>query len=550
MKYRWKLLILFLLISIIPIVSLRMVGIHSVRSMAGELMALTRQRQMDEARQQLQQVVDNAARAIQNRREAAGRLVSTQRLLEQAFQWYDAPAGTRAYLCAIATNISAGGKGVKILASLHSSKDHPGGWVPADEAHWLGSADKEQSRAMRADMVLRQSGIREMPFDGRICFWAYTPVTLQGSALVAIVPRDRLVNGQNRLFLQSIQWHLSKVDRYTAAFLIFLIGIVSVVALAFSRTVTKPLAQLAAASQKLSRGDFNAQVTITSRDEFGHMGRIFNQVGPQLEERYGMLRALEIAEEIQGNLFPRQPPQIPGLDIYGMTLFSEKTGGDYFDYLCADEADPAKLCVTVGDVAGHGVPAALLMATVRGLLRLRATMPGTLGEIVGDINREFAKDVDASGQFMTLLLTRVNLRQKQMTWVRAGHDPGILYDPHKATFIRLHEEHGLPLGVDRDAVYRAASRSIRPGQIIFLGTDGIWETRAADGRQFGKRRLQQVIQANAEASAQSITLSILDAVAEFRGDEHQEDDITVVIIKVTDIPEDQTAVTAPSEIGR
>jgi sigma-B regulation protein RsbU (phosphoserine phosphatase) len=172
------------------------------------------------------------------------------------------------------------------------------------------------------------------------------------------------------------------------------------------------------------------------------------------------------------------------------------------------------------------------MATARGFLRLRATMPGTLGDIITDVNREFVKDVEDSAQFMTLFLARIDRGENRVNWVRAGHDPAILYDPDTDSFTSLNDGKGMPLGISKDAVYTASSCDIKPGQIIFLGTDGIWEARNAEGELFGKERLQQVIHTNSRESARTIVLSVLDAVEEFRGTGAQEDDITAVVIKV------------------
>ena len=325
------------------------------------------------------------------------------------------------------------------------------------------------------------------------------------------------------------------VENYTAGFLIFLVLVATALALTFSRTITKPLEVLSRAVQKLGQGDLEARVSIKSKDEFGDMGQVVNRVGPQLEEDYRMRRSLEVAMEVQQNLLPDTPPALPGLDIYGMTLFCDETGGDYFDYLCIDGEQKNKLCVVVGDVVGHGIPAALLMATARGFLRLRVTMPGALGDIVTDVNREFVKDVEDSTQFMTLFLARIDRGENRMDWVRAGHDPAIVYDPDTDSFSSLDDGKGMALGISKDTVYTASSGDIKPGQIIFLGTDGIWEARNAEGELFGKERLQQVIHTNSRKSARTIVLSVLDAVEEFCGPGEQEDDLTLVITKITDV---------------
>ena len=135
---------------------------------------------------------------------------------------------------------------------------------------------------------------------------------------------------------------------------------------------------------------------------------------------------------------------------------------------------------------------------------------------------------------MTLFLARVDRGENRMDWVRAGHDPAILYDPDTDSFSSLDDAKGIPLGISKDAVYTASSCDVKSGQIIFLGTDGIWEARNAEGKLFGKERLQQVIHTNSRESARTIVLSVLDAVEEFRGREEQEDDLTLVITKLTD----------------
>jgi sigma-B regulation protein RsbU (phosphoserine phosphatase) len=462
-------------------------------------------------------------------------LVPLDSLLEQMFVISDLPVGIMPYLCTLALKPDGGKVGAKILAPAPHAKTVPPVPKLGQEFRWLDSSDKEQFRAMLEDIARRQYRIREMPFNGRMSFWAYGPLLHQGSAFVFIIPMDQLLNFEDHPILESIQSRLKKVENYTAGFLLFFILLTSVVALAFSRTVTKPLAQISTAAQKLSTGDFEAWVSITSRDEFGNLGHIFNNIGPQLKEHYRTRRSLEVAEEIQQNLLPQASPEIPGLDIYGMTLFSDKTGGDYFDYLCVDEENKEKLCVVVGDVAGHGIPSALFMATVRGFLRLRATIPGTLGDIISDINREFVRDAEESGQFMTMFLARVDRGNNRIEWVRAGHEPAILYDPEIDSFHSLDEGQGLPLGISQDTVYQASSGDIKPGQIIILGTDGIWEARNSDGELFGKDRLQQVIHANSRESARSISLSVLDTVEEFRGKGEQEDDLTLVVIKIVDV---------------
>jgi sigma-B regulation protein RsbU (phosphoserine phosphatase) len=461
-------------------------------------------------------------------------VVPMDSLLEPALFISEIPPHTTALLGTLAAKPTTDQVGIKILSRAdYSATMTTQVWAPDDDNPWLISSDTVQFKALLKDIATRQDRIREMPYQGHMSYWLYGPLPHQGTAYIFIVPRDEILQ-QNHQVLEFIKNRLAQVENYTAGFLIFLVFATTALALTFSRTVTRPLEALSRAVQKLGKGDFDARVSIKSKDEFGDMGQVVNRVGPQLEEDYRMRRSLEVAMEVQQNLLPDTPPALPGLDIYGMTLFCDETGGDYFDYLCMDEENKNKLCLVVGDVVGHGIPAALLMATARGFLRLRATMPGTLGDIITDVNREFVKDAENSTQFMTLLLARIDRGENRMDWVRAGHDPAIVYDPDTGSFSSLDDGKGMALGISKDTVYTASSVDIKPGQIIFLGTDGIWEARNAEGELFGKERLQLVIHTNSRESARTIVLSVLDAVEEFCGPGEQEDDLTLVITKIVD----------------
>jgi sigma-B regulation protein RsbU (phosphoserine phosphatase) len=458
-------------------------------------------------------------------------LVSLNSLMEQESLISGLPEGTRSYLYTLAFNPSTRMVGAKVLAAAHHPEIISGDLDIIKEHQWLVSSDATEFSAMLDDIAKQQHRIREMPFNGRMSFWAYGPLLHQGTAFVFIVPRDEILP-VNHPVLKSIQNRVRKLEHYTVGFLIFLVLAAAVLALTFSRTITRPLEKLSQAAQKLAKGDFDSRVSIKSRDELGDMGHIFNRVGPQLKEHYRMQRSLEVAMQIQQNLLPEGPPIVSGLEIFGMTLFSDETGGDYFDYLCIDDRGQSKLCVAVGDVSGHGIPSALLMATVRAFFRMRSALHGSLGDIVADVNREFSKDVGDSGQFMTFFLARIDRSENLIEWVRAGHDPAILYDPAADSFKNLNKGKGLPLGVSEDAAYKESFCEIRPGQIIYIGTDGIWEARNAEGNIFGKERLEQVIRKYNAESAQTIVLSILDAVRDFCGIADQEDDLTLMVIKV------------------
>ena len=242
-------------------------------------------------------------------------------------------------------------------------------------------------------------------------------------------------------------------------------------------------------------------------------------------------KAIELAAEVQKSLLPRRAPRIPGLDVAGRSEPSQYTGGDYFDYLEDADADSRVLSLAVGDISGHGVDAALLMTTARGFLRMRAGQPGSPAQIVTEMNRHLAQDLYGSGRFMTLFYLRLDAGRGKAQWVRAGHDPALIYCPILDTFTELGADAGLPLGVERERRYIEEHGDVKPGQIIAVGTDGIWEARSCAGEMFGKARFREVLRRHAFGTAREILDAVFEAVREHAGGNRPEDDVTLVIVK-------------------
>jgi len=252
----------------------------------------------------------------------------------------------------------------------------------------------------------------------------------------------------------------------------------------------------------------------------------------QLKERMAMKQAMNLAMEVQQNLLPKEIPQIQGLDIAARSIYCDETGGDLYDFLELNHRKADCIGIAVGDVSGHGIPAALLMATVRAFLKSRVTQPGSTAEVISDVNRLITHDTGETGQFMTLFYASIDSGEKELRWVRAGHDPAVLYDPITDTFSEL-SGRGMAIGVNESYVYREGGIvNLSGGKIILIGTDGLWEASNEAGEMFGKNRLQPIIRQNASISADEILDAIIQAVQNFRASAKQDDDITLVVIKV------------------
>jgi len=292
--------------------------------------------------------------------------------------------------------------------------------------------------------------------------------------------------------------------------------------------LTKPLRDIREVLQEISRGNFNRKVRVTSNDAIGYTGDIINEMTEGLKERDQLRLSLDLAMEIQQRLLPRDSIKMNGLEIAGKSIYCDETGGDYYDFLTFGRE---KVCVAVGDVSGHGIPSALLMATVRSSLRQRSSLPGSIGTVISDVNRQLTMDVEGSGQFMTLFYLTIHPEQKRMRWVRAGHEPGILYDAESDSFQELRGT-GIPLGVEESCTFEENEKSdLKKGQIILLGTDGIWESRNSNDNMFGKKKMYDIIRKNASSSADEIINKVFHSLGEHSKGASVEDDITLVIVK-------------------
>ncbi len=243
-------------------------------------------------------------------------------------------------------------------------------------------------------------------------------------------------------------------------------------------------------------------------------------------------KTLALAGEVQKSLLPQGKPLVKGFDIAGKNVSCDEIGGDYFDFLWQHDSRKGPFSVVVGDISGHGVDSALLMTTARAFLRMRASQPGTISEIITAMNRHLTRDVLESGMFMTLFYLTIDPGNRSLEWVRAGHDPALVYDPVRDQFEELKGK-GIALGVSNAFDYKENGWSgLTDGQIIAIGTDGIWEAVNREGKMFGKDRFRNIIRSNSKAGASDILNSVYSELNRYTHGQKSEDDITLVIIKV------------------
>ncbi len=308
------------------------------------------------------------------------------------------------------------------------------------------------------------------------------------------------------------------------------IGTGLMLAILVSITLANPFRVIIAALQDIQKGNLDVWLPTHSTDEVGYTCESINRMADGLREKERLRKSLDLAGMVQRSLLPNSPPKVPGLDIAGLSIPCDETGGDYFDYIRRGEDDSA-FDVIIGDVVGHGISSALLMTSVRAMIRTRCELGGSYSDIVQDVNKLLCRDVRDTGHFVTMLYLGFDVAANRITWVRAGHDPALLYNSKTDSFQELREG-GPSLGVLDDSLYKSGTMEVAEGIVLLIGTDGIWETRSQKNGLFGKERVRQIIRANANKSAQQILDTLFESLAAFRGGDPIEDDTTAVIIKV------------------
>lgn len=441
------------------------------------------------------------------------------------------PEGTRTFL--VEAEPASGGRagGVRILAGQVAAGSD---WRASIDLGRLESTDEAVLATVAADIVSGKAGMRRLPYDGEDSLWAYSPIDDLQTHLLAIVP-FREIARDAALVVSHVQRETAKQLRAAGIFAVVVITLVAVLAVVCSRSVTKPIRSLVDAARRLAGGDFLARAIVVTADEIGELGRGFNEMVPQLQDRLQLRQSLALAKEVQQHLLPHSAPALSGFDIAGLSVYCDQIGGDYFDYIDLADGEGERLGIAVGDVSGHGVASALLMTTVRALLRGHTGDSNDLSALMGHINGHLVEDAHG-GRFMTLLYIVITSGSRTLRWASAGHDPFLVYDPTTDAFDEL-TDGDIPLGIDADGRFSTFERDcLKDGRIVVAGTDGIWETRNTDGEMFGKHRLQDVVRRHARAPAVEICDAVWRSIADFRTGRSQEDDITLVIVKTESDP--------------
>jgi sigma-B regulation protein RsbU (phosphoserine phosphatase) len=257
-------------------------------------------------------------------------------------------------------------------------------------------------------------------------------------------------------------------------------------------------------------------------------------------EKKRLEEELRIAHEIQMSLLPHGPLSMPGISVTALCVPAREVGGDYYDVLPLDDH---RVGVLIADVSGKGTSAALYMAELKGLVLSLSRIHGSPRDLLINANRIIANHLDARS-FITMTYAVVDLRARTMTYARAGHTP-LIYVPGAAAGedgLQVLAPDGLVLGlkIDKGELFERLLEEdtipIRAGDLYLFFTDGITEAMNEGDDCFGETRLAQLVREHAHLPSDQLRERVLREIAAFVGTAPQHDDMTMILLRVEDVP--------------
>lgn len=302
--------------------------------------------------------------------------------------------------------------------------------------------------------------------------------------------------------------------------------------------LTGPMREIEQDVAEVARGNFEHQTRVRSKDEIGALAHVFNVMVRNLRiaqnnmaERKSFERELGIAKEIQEKLLPERIPQIPGYDIHNYYRAAKEVGGDYYDFIVIDQTH---LGIIVADVAGKGIPGAMVMTMARSLVRLASVRNVSPADTFKKVNRILAKDI-RRGMFVTAAYMVLNVKTRVLKIASAGHNPVVLWRASKGEH-ELIKPPGIALGFDKGTVFdnhvKELEVQLEPGDRVVTYTDGVNEAMNDASEEFGDDRFHDLIKAHGTKTSQEFVQALVQALDRHRGGAEQSDDITIVTLAV------------------
>jgi sigma-B regulation protein RsbU (phosphoserine phosphatase) len=359
-----------------------------------------------------------------------------------------------------------------------------------------------------------------------------------GASNAFISVQSRVFTVLKIIFSRKSDWDqnylLGPLVAIAALFLIFEI-IALIIGVTLTHTITNTVHDIYEGTNRVMEGNFSHRIVLQGRDQLAQLGESFNRMTENLErllqvakENERLNAELEIAREVQRQLYPKTVPESKYLCITAHYQPARMVSGDYFDFHRVSERE---LCFTMGDVAGKGISAALLMATVQSSFRSNILNSGDVAmqpaKLVTELNKILYANT-APEKFATFFFGIYDEPTGMLRYTNAGHLPPILLRNGEAQLLNVD---GMVVGAFPFAQYGESSIELLPGDLLLLYTDGISEPQNEFDEMYGEERLIELVKKNAHLDDTAMIQAIMNAVQQWTGSPELQDDMTLLIAR-------------------
>jgi phosphoserine phosphatase RsbU/P len=306
------------------------------------------------------------------------------------------------------------------------------------------------------------------------------------------------------------------------------------VGISMTRNITGAVHNLYAGTTRIGEGDFDAAIPVKGSDQLADLGRSFNKMAVQLKQFVVVTREKErlqseiaIASEVQTRLFPHKPPPAKTIEMLGVCHAARSVSGDYYDYFMAADGE---LAIALGDVAGKGISAALLMASIQSIMRTQLSDGNaavTPANTVARLNRLLYASTSPE-KYATFFFGLYSEHTRNLVYTNAGHLPPLIIHGDDYEFL---EVTGSVVGAFPSLRYEEQTVPLGCGDLLVAYTDGITEPENAYGEDFGAERLADVVMRHRKACPEEIVAKVLEAVRHWDTAAEQADDMTLMIVR-------------------
>ncbi|MBR1419879.1 MAG: SpoIIE family protein phosphatase [Selenomonadaceae bacterium] len=407
--------------------------------------------------------------------------------------------------------------------------------------------------AVAKEMVDGQEGIAQVNIDGKPCYLAYTPIENRPGWSFGVVieeseitiPADttrHMIEDSTREFVKTLNGSITMMVSLMLIAFVIVILIAPYIGRKISETLTKPIMILSDGVREIASGNLDKRLEIHTGNEIEHLAETFNGMTMELKnymanltkvtaDKERIATELNVATNIQLSMLPRDFNIGKGFEIYARMNAAKEVGGDFYDFYMLDENH---LMITIADVSGKGVPAALFMVISKTVLKnfaLSMKSPDDLSAVMTLANQQLCDGNDEM-MFVTVFMGMLDLKTGKFIYVNGGHNPPMLYRKSEDRFEFLNVEQNVVLGMMDGMDFEQQEVDLKSGDILYLYTDGVTEAMDISNNQYGEDRLSKTINSLDKTTDLKTLLKAVRAdISDHVGEAAQSDDITMLAVR-------------------